>query len=424
MLCSILANCGTASNVFMGPPRKVFGCRTLTPGFVGRSGVRAIAAAVAVLAVVALAPAPAAAGKLHHRISVAGGGEVYATPDFNGHGFFLVRWDLDGLPHGEHLAVEVNTDTVRLSYDRLRVGHFEFGVYAAGEVLLAGILSDYYRDGIEDSTRGFYASYVTAAAGAKLNLAPHFVELVAGARRWLFSRAGATNAALTLPPEAWVGEIRLRYTLWQLADDPSLWQPQRLFPRLRGVAFGVELGLDARSDARPWGARDPGVFAPVDLRNDPSAAIWMARQWLKAGVRVHPRVRLQVEETAALMRGADDLVRLRVGGLNPYSVPLVGAPWVGYLASEVAAVDASVHVRVAGEHEVGVLVDGVALDDVHRTGGATAQPGLLAGIGVFADVRKKGWQLDVRGGWSPTVHPGSAVGGFTLFASFGGEWLR
>src|SRR5699024_7935095 len=104
-------------------------------------------------------------------------------------------------------------------------------------------LSDYYRDGVNDSARGFWASYVNAAASAKLNLAPHFVELAAGARRWFFARQGGTDPALVLPPEAWVGEVRLRYTLWKLADEPSLWEPQRLYPRLRGVAFGVELGL-------------------------------------------------------------------------------------------------------------------------------------------------------------------------------------
>jgi hypothetical protein len=336
----------------------------------------------------------------------------------------LLRYDLDGLPRGSHLAAELNTDTLRLWYDHLRAGRFEFGFGGAAEVLLAGILSDYYRDGANDSGRGFWASYVTAAASAKLNLAPHFVELAAGARRWFFSRSGGTNPALVLPPEVTVGEVRLRYTLWRLADDRSLWEPQRLYPRLRGVAFGVELGLDARSDVAPWGARDPAVFAPPDLRNDPSRAIFAARQWLRAGAMLHRRLRLQIDETASWMWGADDLVRTRIGGLNPYSVPLAGAPWVGYLAGDFAAVDASLHVRIAGEHEVGLLVDGVALEDADRTGGPTARPAVLAGIGAFADLRKNGWQLDVRCGWSPTVRPGSAVGGFTLFASFGGNWLR
>jgi hypothetical protein len=367
---------------------------------------------------------PAAADGLHHRLSLAGGGELYATPGFNGHGFGLVRYDLDGLPRGSHFAAELNTDTLRLSYDRIRIGRFELGVAAAGEAFIAGLLTDYYRDGQNDPARGFYASYATLGAAAKLNLAPHFVELAVDARRWFFSRAGATSAALVLPPETWVGEVRLNYTLWQLANDRSLWEPQRLFPRLRGVAFGVELGLDARSDVQPWGARDPAAFAPPDLRNDPSHAIWMARQWLRAGIVVQRRLRLQIDEVVSWMQGADDLVRLRVGGLNPYSVSLVGAPWAGYLADELAAAQASLHIRVAGEQEIGLLVDGVALDDVNRTGGSAARPGLLAGIGLFADLRLGAWQLDARGGWSPTTRPGTAAGGFTLFVSVGWGWAR
>lgn len=373
-------------------------------------------------AAIALVAARACADGLHHRFTLAGGGELYATPGFNGHGFFLARYDLDGLPRDAHLAVELNTDTLRVSYYGVRVGRFELGAIAAGEVYIAGLLSDYYRDGVNDSGRGFWASYASAGASAKLNLAPHFVELAAGARRWFFTRAGATNAALVLPPEAWVGEIRLRYTLWMLEPDRSLWEPQRLFPRLTGVAFGVELGLDARSQAQPWGARNPAAFAPADLRNDPSRAIFTARQWLRAGAKLHARLRLQIDETASWMWGADDLVRARIGGLNPYSVPLVGAPWAGYLADDFAAADVSLHVRVVREHEVGVLVDGVALDDVHRTGGPTARTGVLAGIGVFADLRVKGWQLDVRGGWSPTVQLSSFAGGFSLYASVGGDW--
>ncbi len=385
--------------------------------------MRWLTALCATLSAVVVA-APASAGKLHHRIAIAGGGEIYATPGFNGHGFVLLRYDLDGLPRESRFAAEINTDTVRLSYDHLRFGRVELGLYAAGEVLLAGILSDYYRDGVNDSARGFYASYATTAAAAKVDLAPHYLELAVGARRWFFSRAGATNAALVLPPEAWVGEVRLRYTLWQLAPDRSLWEPQRLFPRLRGFAFGVELGLDGRSEARPWGARNEAVFATVDLRNDPSRAIWMARQWLRAGITLQRRVRLQIDETASWMHGADDLVRLRVGGLNPYSVPLAGAPWAGYLADNLAAAQASLHVRVAGEHEVGALVDGVALGDLDRTGGAAARPAVLAGFGLFADVRFGNSQLDIRGGWSPTAHPGNALGGFTLFAAYGGSWSR
>jgi hypothetical protein len=359
--------------------------------------------------------------ELHHTLSLAGGGELFGSPAIGGHGFVLVRYDLDGLVRHSHFAAELNTDTLRLSYDRLRLGPVELGVTAAAELFIAGLLTDYYRDGVSDPARGFYASYAATAAYAKLGVGPHFFELAISARRWFFARAGDTSPALTLPPDAWVGEFRLRYTLWMLRPDPSLYQPQRLYPRLRGIALGVELGLDERSDASPWGARD-ATFAPPDPRNAPGRTILLARQWLRAGAELHERIRVQLDEVATWMWHDDDLVRLRVGGFNPYSVPLAGAPWAGYLAGKLAAVDASVHVRVWREHEVGVVADGVVLEDPRRTGASGV--GVLAGVGAFADARFGMWQFDVRGGWSPTVTPGSVAGSWGLFAAAGWAWSR
>jgi hypothetical protein len=378
--------------------------------------VNVVRGAAAALALVASAPAGA---ELHHTIAVAAGGELTGSPAIGGHGFVLVRYDLDGLPRNAHFAAELNTDTLRVSYDRLRLGPVEVGVAAAGEVYIAGLLSDYYRDGHNDSTRGFYASYLFAGAYAKMNLGPNFFELNAAARRWFFTRAGDTSPALTLPPEAWVGELRLRYTLWMLRPDPSLAEAQRLHARLRGVALGVELGLDERSEASPWGARDAS-FSPIDPRNAPGRTILSARQWLRAGVALHPRLRLQLDEVATWMWNEDDLARLRVGGFNPYSVPLAGAPWAGILAGKLAAVDASLHVRVWRDHEVGVVADGVVLADPRRTG--TSDVGVLAGIGAFADARFGKWQIDLRGGWSPTVRPGTVAGSWGLFAAVGWAW--
>ena len=116
-----------------------------------------------IAAILILAAAPASA-QLHHTIAVAAGGELSGSPAFDGHGFVLVRYDLDGLPRGAHVAAELNTDTLRLSYDHLRLGPVELGFLAAGEVLIAGLLSNYYRDGADDPARGFYASYAAAAS--------------------------------------------------------------------------------------------------------------------------------------------------------------------------------------------------------------------------------------------------------------------
>jgi hypothetical protein len=80
------------------------------------------------------------------------------------------------------------------------------------------------------------------------------------------------------------------------------------------------------------------------------------------------------------------------------------------------------HVRVWRDHEVGIVADGVMLDDPRRT--ATSGVGVLAGIGAFVDARFGPWQIDLRGGWSPTVQPGSVAGSWGLFAAAGWAWSR
>src|SRR5579859_5374574 len=83
--------------------------------------------------------------ELHHRVSLAAGGELSLSPALNGHGFVLARYDLDGLARAAHFSVELNTDTLRLTIDRLRFGRLELGFGATGEVLIAGLLGDYFR---------------------------------------------------------------------------------------------------------------------------------------------------------------------------------------------------------------------------------------------------------------------------------------
>jgi hypothetical protein len=362
---------------------------------------------VSVLLAALLFAAPASG--LHHRVGIAFGGDLVVAPDLGGNGFGLLRYELTGLPRRSRFMLDFNSDTLRLQWDGIRFGRIELGVQAAGEVLIAGLLTSYYTDGRNDMSRGFFASYVSLAAFAKLHAKPHYLELAVTGRRWFFSGNGSTRADLTLPPEAWVGEVRLRYTLWNIAPERSLWEAHRLHPRVRGFAFGVEVGFDERSLASRWGV-------PEDPRNDPSQHGWVIKQWMRAGVQLSRRVRLQLDEQAIWMWGEDDLTRQRVGGMNPYSVPLAGAPWAGYLAGKLAALHASLHVRVKQQHELGVVLDGVALEDADRLG-ALGRPGLLAGIGLFADLRVKTWQIDLRTGWSPTLN--APVGGFGIFLSAG-----
>jgi hypothetical protein len=352
----------------------------------------------------------AANAQLHHRLALWGAVDSTLSPEGEAHGIGRIHYELSGLPRQSRFVIDFNSDTLRLSYEGLRVGGFEIGFLAGGEVYIAGLLGDYWKDRQKHPERGFRASWGAAGAWLKLDLAPSFLEFSVGARRWFFNRQDETEKSLILPPEAWVGEFRLRYTLWLLAPDPSLWEVQRPFPRIEGIALGIELGLDARSQVFPWGARNDAV---PDLRNDPSTLVWSARQWLRVGVKLGSRVRVQLEEFGLFMSGEDDLDRARVGSLNPYVVPIAGLPWAGEIVGRLAAVQITIPIRVWREMELGPLLGGAVIDDVDRTG----KSGAVGGIGAFVDFRLRGWQADVRGGWSPPT-------GGSLFFSLGWGWFR
>lgn len=264
------------------------------------------------------------------RHSVLLGGETWRRPEVGGHGLVMAAADRYGLPRGGHMGLEYNTDTVRLRADGFRFcdGRLELGGGLEGEAYYAGLLPDYYRHGRRLADRGFWASYAGAQVRAKLNLpGHHFPELAVGVRQWWFARHDRTAPTLVLPPDTPVLEARLRHTWWRLADDAAWRERHRSYPRLRGIAAGLEVGVDWRGWVRAWGGRDAATFAPVDGRNDPESVILMLRQWLRSGRQLGPNWRLQLTQSAAWGRGEDDLTRLRLGGMNPYVVPLAGAPW-------------------------------------------------------------------------------------------------
>lgn len=351
------------------------------------------------------------------------GGEAWLHPERGGHGLVLIASDRFGLYRNSHLGAEFNTDTFRLTLDRLRFrnGLIELGIRAAGEARFAGLLSDYYRAGVSDPARGFGASYLAAEAGAKLNLPGcQYLEFAAGGRRWHFSTDRDTSPALVLPPGAWVFEGRLRYTLWRLRADPSLHQRHRLFPRLRGLAAGLEFGLDWRSFAHTWGARDSSAFTPADERNNPGQVILLVRQWLRAGWQPLPRLRFQLAQGVFWSRREDDLIRVRVGGMNPYVVPVAGVPWAAYLASKLVSASLSGHLQVWKDMEAGGSLDGGLLDDPERTG--HSDPGPILGASLLVDGRFGPTQVDLRAGWSPGLHGNARRGSRSLFIALGYMW--
>lgn len=383
-----------------------------------RRTARGIALALALLA---CAPGLARAAS-QSSISVLLSRELWLAPESGMHGPIFIAYDRVGQSGDPHLHLSLNLETLRVAWDRISFcdGRCETGAAAKVELLFAGVQTDYYQRGRRLPERGFWANYVELEAYFKALMPNHHsVEIVLRGRRWFFWRgtddgplAMATDPSFVMPPDTWVFEPRFRYTYWNRADPGGDENAHRLFGRVRGFSWGVELGIDVRSDVRAWGA------LPADLRNDPAAQALLARQWLRAGLQLNPRWRTQLGQWFGWQRGADDLSRARIGGFSPYAVPLPGAPWGAFRSDRYFAVEWSNHFRLFGDIEVGTAVNVVTLNDPERTG-QRDDFDLMAALSVFGDIRYHGFQIDVRLGWSPTMSWSSAAGAWSLFLGLG-----
>ena len=64
------------------------------------------------------------------------------------------------------------------------------------------------------------------------------------------------------------------------------------------------------------------------------------------------------------------------------------------------------------------MVGAILLADPGRVGDDT-EVGTLVGVGALADWRSGPWQVDVRGGWSPSVSDRADVFAFNAWISAG-----
>lgn len=334
--------------------------------------------------------------------------EAWGDETIPAHGVALLAWDTRPLWRDMRLSVEYNTDTVRFGMSGARFGKLQISALLTAQFGLTGLLSDYYRNGNAVPGRGFVAHQVAFDLSAKAQIAQRtWLEAVVSTQRFVFNAlerdGNATDPALVLPDNPLLFKPRLRYTWWNLSNDAGWRDRHRLFPRLRGLAAGAELGVDVRSNNTPWGARDAEAFTPVDLRNTPDKAAVAGTIWFKGGWQIAAWVRTQMQGNATIGTGQDDLTRDRIGGMNPYSVTLPGAPWASWLSSRYVADTWSWHFKAADGLELGPVVGAVVLADPDRVDDQ-AETAALWGAGLLMDWRiGDAWQVDLRGGYSPSV---------------------
>ncbi|RLB46017.1 MAG: hypothetical protein DRH23_13330 [Deltaproteobacteria bacterium] len=327
--------------------------------------------------------------------SAAAGGDFAFVPEATGFGFVLFDATGEDKVGKGDVRLHYNTDTIHLAIERVPMGeNFEFSVALRGEIFMAGLLHQYYQQGLRRSGLGFNASYVVLMPKIQWHVAnQHTLEVLTDVRYWMFVDKNPDPAYL-LPANAWVFEPRLGYIYWNVDSPGEEYRASKLFPRIEGIAVGASVGVDVRSDVRSWGFVGDG-------RNDPTKAIWTLNQWLRAGWQTGERFRLELQETANWGWNQDDLTRMRVGGMNPYVVIVPGLPWSANISERLLIAQLSGHIRPKKNkpQELGLIVSGGALNDPRRQGLLDEYDG-VGGLALFTDLRWGRWQVYARVGWA------------------------
>jgi len=352
---------------------------------------RSIASAL-VLALATIAwPAKSLAKPDHWHAAALGGGELQLTPNVTGHGWASFDSTGQGIVGNGDLHLFYNTTKLHAGIERLSFanGKLAFFGFVEGEAVISQLLNDYFQNGLRITEQGFKSSYILA--NAKLQWYPgkhQTIELIAAARYWWFSPRSVTSDSYILPLNTWVFEPRLGYNYWNIDVPAYEWEAHRIFPRVKGFAIGFDGGFDVRSDVRVWGCVDAATGCTGFGRNDPGKVLYNVSQWLRAGWQLGPLVRLQLEEWGNYGWRQDDITRRRMGGVNPYVIPVPGLPWTGLISERLVAGLLGLHLKAkeSSQHEFGVLVGGGAFNDVNRVGALSTYGG-AGGVSLHGDLR-------------------------------------
>lgn len=327
-----------------------------------------------------------------------GGGELNVTPELSGHGWASFDSVGEGIVAGGNLRLFYNTTKLHAGIERLSFadGKLAFFGFVEGEAVISQLLNDYFQQGQRIREFGFKASYVLVDTKLQWYPGSHqTLEIIASARHWWFAPRDSTSSTYQLPPNTWVFEPRIGYNYWGIDVPAYEWEAHRVFPRIDGVAVGITGGLDLRSDVRVWGLDDG--------RNDPGKVIYTVSQWLRAGWPLGPLVRLQLDEWGNYGWAQDDITRRRIGGVNPYVIPVPGLPWTGLISERLLAAQLGLHLKAKedSQHEFGILVGGGAFNDVTRVGDLSTYGG-AGGLSLHGDLRfgpTGRYQVNVRVSW-------------------------
>lgn len=333
-----------------------------------RSRARLVGAALcALLSLQPLAASAAGWGPWQGRAAL--GGELSATS----FGIF----DL-GLRKGP-LSIEILTDTLDIHFSpSLRRGRAWVGLRV--ETFAAGLMISPWTAGAPDPSRAWNAGYSGLDGGWQHYLPAGFYAGLQGSAR-LYLLWARENT--TVPPPGLVPVFSAEAVVGHYTPTSHV---------------QIRAGGDAELDRLA-----PHVFAEASLRPD----------WAIA-----PRIELR----AGWAMNQDAILRTRLGGLNPYVVPLAGAAWAEFWVENYVAlrVGPSLRTPLPGRSphslELSLVSDIVGFD------GTTA-----VGFGALGSWRYRRLFLNASLGVAPWLQrqPGLVpLAGFVLFGADWGAFFR
>jgi hypothetical protein len=255
------------------------------------------------------------------------------------------------------------------------------------EALAAGLLISPWSNGAPDPTRSLFGSYVAPEAGYVCYLPAGFYAGVDGQIRAYFFQA---RRATRIPVPGPLG-------VFSATAQFGRWTPSAAAWMRAGVDAEVGRGDELAGIAA--GRVSPRVVGEFTYSPGPREGQWFA---------LLPRFELR----AGWARAQDRVLRTRLGGLNPYVVPLAGAAWAEWLVERYVAGRAgyALHTRW---FEVAALVDAAIFDG-----------GKAVGFAFTGAWRYKRLFAEAAFGYAPWIERQEGVSRVSFWIRVGADWGR
>lgn len=274
------------------------------------------------------------------------------------------------------LSLQLLTDTVELRFEpEDRGGRWWLAV--RGEAGAAGLFPSPWRAGSPDDARSLLAFYAGLEGGALAYL-PHglYLGVEGTARRWFFRATDSTQGSV--PEDRFVISPSMLAGWWS--------KPFHVWIRAGADVDGGDTSgrLTMELTLFPWARHRRATPRP----------------WLTPLVEVH----------AGWLDDPSDVTRERIGGLNPYVVPLAGAGWAELWAERWAAI------RAGPALELGPLRLALVADGVRYEGGKAY------GLALLSRVTFGALYGEASLGFAPELERGPGVSRFSGWLLAGFDW--